>query len=153
LIASNPSPALAGRIIGWTISVILTLCAFGFYYAHQTWSTGFFTTGFSSGLAILLYVSVLYLIVNATAKLVTGRQSTLALIELVGALLTGIATVCLFVVFPFNFAHVGDVLPNQLQFLLSWVTNDIGRILYGVAVLGSVIAILVDSAKLMTARN
>ena len=150
---TQPNPAIAGRIIGWIIAVILTLCAFGFYYAHQAWSTGFFTASFSTGLAVLLYVSILYLIVNSTAKLLTNRKGTLAMIELLGALLTGIATLCLFVVFPFNFAHVSDVLPSLLRPLLGWVTNDIGRILYGVAVFGSVIAIIVDSAKLITARN
>ena len=149
----QPNPAIAERIIGWIIAVILTLCAFGFYYAHQAWSTGFFTASFSTGLAVLLYVSILYLIVNSTAKLLTNRKGTLAMIELLGALLTGIATLCLFVVFPFNFAHVSDVLPSLLRPLLGWVTNDIGRILYGVAVFGSVIAIIVDSAKLITARN
>ena len=56
-------------------------------------------------------------------------------------------------VFPFNFAHVSDVLPSLLRPLLGWVTNDIGKILYGVAVFGSFIAIIVDSAKLITARN
>jgi hypothetical protein len=91
--------------------------------------------------------------VNATAKLLTDRKGTLAMVELLGALLTGVATLCLFVVFPFNFAHLGDVLPSLLQPLLRWVTNDIGRILYAVAVFGSVIAIIVDSAKILTARN
>ncbi|HEX7586770.1 MAG TPA: hypothetical protein VF478_00490 [Anaerolineae bacterium] len=150
---SNPNPAVAGRIVGWIIAVILTLCAFGFYYAHQVRATGFFTAGFTAELAVLLYVSILYLIVNATAKLLTDRKGSLAMVELLGALLTGFATLCLFVVFPFNFAHVGDVLPSLLQPLLRWVTNDIGRILYAVAVFGSVIAIIVDSAKLLTARN
>ena len=139
--------------MGWIVGVIVTLCAFVFYYAHQVQATGFFTDGFTTELAVLLYVSILYLIVNATAKLLTDRQSTLAMVELLGALLTGVATLCLFMVFPFNFAHVGDVLPSLVQPLLKWITNDVGRILYAVAVFGSVIAIIVDSAKLVTGRN
>ena len=144
---------IAGRIIGWFIAVVLMLCGLGFYYAHQAWSTGFFTPNFTGELAVLLYVSILYVAINATARLLTDRKSTLTMIELLGALLTGITTLCLFVAFPFNFAHVGDVLPGLIQPLLRWVTNDVGRILCAVAVFGSAIAIIVDSAKLVRARN
>jgi hypothetical protein len=35
----------------------------------------------------------------------------------------------LFIVFPFNFAHLGDLLPSSLQFLLSWIPNYLGRII------------------------
>jgi hypothetical protein len=149
----SQSTRIAGRIIGWIISIVLTLCGFGFYYAHQAWSTGFFRASFSTELAVLLYVSVLYVAVNATAKLLTDQKTTLAMIELLGALLTGVTSLALFVIFPLNFAHVGDVLPSLLQPLLSWVSNDVGRFVYGVAVFGSIIAIIVDSAKLLTAHN
>ena len=150
---TQPNPALGGRLIGWIIGIFLTLCGVGFYYAHQAWSTGFFTASFSTELAVLLYVSVLYTGVNATAKLLTDRKITLIAIELIGAFLTGIATLALFIVFPFNFAHVGDVLPGLLRPLLGWVTNDIGRIAYGLAVFGSIVAIIADGARLVTARN
>ncbi len=150
---SKQTTNIVGRIIGWIVSVFLTLCAFGFYYAHQAWSTGFFTASFTTGLAVLLYVSVLYLVVNATAKLLTDRKGIVIAVELLGAVLTGFATIALFIVFPFNFAHVADVLPSLLRPLLSWVTNDIGRIVYGVAVFGSIIAIIADSARLITVRD
>ena len=94
---SQQSTNIAGRIIGWIISIILTLCGLGFYYAHQAWSTGFFTASFSTELAVLLYVSVFYVAVNATAKLLTDRKSTVLAVELIGAFLTSIATLALFV--------------------------------------------------------
>lgn len=34
--------------------------------------------------------------------------------------------VWLLVVFPFDFNHFADVLPESLRFLLQWITNDIG---------------------------
>jgi len=34
--------------------------------------------------------------------------------------------VWLLVVFPFDFSHFADVLPESLRFLLQWITNDIG---------------------------
>jgi hypothetical protein len=153
MLPSTQITNLAGRIIGWGIGVFLAMCAFGFYYAHQAWSTGFFTPSFTTELAVLLYVSVLYLAVNATAKLLIDRNRTLISIELIGACLTGIATLALFIVFPVNFAHVGDVLPSLLRPLLSWVTNDIGRFAYGLAVFGSLVAIVADGIRLVTARN
>ncbi len=55
----------------------------------------------------------------------------------------------IFVAFPLNFAHVADVVPTPFQFILSWITNDIGRIIVALALLASVIAVAVDSVKLV----
>jgi hypothetical protein len=126
-----------------------TILVFGFYMAHYAWSTGFFTSGFTPLLATLFFASVLYVLVNITAKAITPRKDVLALVDLIGALLVVTVAAWIFVAFPLNFAHVADVVPTPFQFILSWITNDIGRIIVALALLASVIAVAVDSVKLV----
>jgi hypothetical protein len=125
-----------------------TVLVFGFYMAHYAWSTGFFTSAFTPVLAVLFFASVLYVMVNTSAKAITPRKDTLALIELVGAVLFVVVAAWIFEVFPLNFTHVADVIPTPFQFLLSWLTNDIGRILVALVLLAAVIAFAVDAVKL-----
>lgn len=41
------------------------------------------------------------------------------------------------VIFPFNFAHFGDIVPEFLHFL-SWITNDISWILLAIGLAGGI---------------
>jgi hypothetical protein len=129
-------------------TTFFTVLVFGFYMAHYAWSTGFFTGGFTPLLAVLFFASVLYVIVNTTAKTVTPRKDIVALVELLGAVLFLTVAAWIFVAFPFNFAHVADVVPVPFQFVLSWLTNDIGRIIVALVLLAAVITVAVDSVKL-----
>jgi hypothetical protein len=130
-------------------TAFFTVLVFGFYMANYAWSTGLFTAGFTPVLATLFFASVLYVLVNTSAKAITPRRDILALVELVGAALFVTVAAWIFVAFPLNFAHVADVIPTSFQFLLSWLTNDIGRILVALVLLAGVIALAVDSAKLV----
>jgi hypothetical protein len=137
-------------------TTFFTTLVFGFYMAHYAWSTGFFTSGFTPLLAVLFFASVLYVIVNTTAKAITARKDIVALVELVGAVLFLTVAAWIFVAFPFNFTHIADVVPVPLQFVLSWLTNDIGRIIVALVLLAAVITVAVDSVKLVwrvTARQ
>jgi hypothetical protein len=129
-------------------TAFFTALVFGFYMAHYAWSTGFFTSAFTPVLAVLFFVSVLYVIVNTSTKAITPRRDVRALIELVGAVLFLVVAAWIFEAFPLNFNHVADVLPTPFQFMLSWLTNDIGRILAALVLLAAVIAFAVDAVKL-----
>jgi len=128
--------------------IFFTILVFGFYVAHYVWSTGFFTSAFTPVLAFLFFASVLYVIVNTSAKAITPRKDVRAIVELVGAVLFVVVAAWIFAVFPLNFTHVADVIPKPFQFLLSWLTNDIGRILVALVLLAGVIALAVDAVKL-----
>ena len=137
-------------------TTFFTALVFGFYMAHYAWSTGFFTSGFTPALATLFFLSVLYVIVNSVAKAVTARKDVVALVELIGAVLFLAVAAWFFAAFPLNFAHVADVLPVPVQFLLTWLTNDIGRILVALVLLAAAIAFVVDVVKFswrVTARQ
>lgn len=129
-------------------TTFVTFAIFGFYMAHYAWSTGFFTSAFTPPMAALFFASVLWVIVNTSTKVVTPRKDLVALVELIGALLFVAVAAWILIVFPLNFAHVADVIPTQFQFILSWLTNDIGRILVPLILLAGIIAFAVDSVKL-----
>ena len=137
--------AKVGEVVA---TVFFTSLVFGFYMAHYAWSTGFFTSAFTPPMALLFFASVLWVIVNTSAKVMTPRKDVVALVELAGALLFVAVAAWIFIAFPLNFAHVGDVVPAQLQFTISWLTNDMGRILVPLILLAGIIAFMVDSAKL-----
>ena len=138
--------ARASEVVATTV---VTILIFGFYMAHYAWSTGFFTSGFTPLLATLFFASVLYTLVNTTAKAITPRRDVLALIELVGAILFLTVAGWIFEAFPLNFTHVVDVVPGSVQFAFSWLTNDIGRIIVALVVLAGAIVVVVDSVRLV----
>ena len=150
-----PGSAMHGRLmIGYAKASdvvgpsIATLLIFGFYMAHYAWSTGFFTDGFTPLLATLFYASVLYTVVNAAVKAITPDKVTRALVELLGSALFAVVAAWFFVAFPLNFAHVADVVPASAQFLLTWLTNDVGRILVAIVFAASIIALGVNAFRL-----
>jgi len=120
----------------WPVYLGLGLVV-GFFLSHQFWSTGFFTSAFGNIETILLYsalVSGLVPVVLGTLRL--NRKIELEYLLLTATFWTGAAE-WFFLVFPFDFSHLAAVVPGQLSFLLGWITNDIGRILLGVSLIGS----------------
>jgi hypothetical protein len=137
--------AMVSELIATTI--VATLVA-GFYTAHLVWSTGFFTSGFTPLLAGFFYASIAWTIIDVAFKAITPRKDIVALVKQLGAVLFAGVTAWLYVAFPLNFTHLADVVPGPFQFLLSWITNDIGRILVGAVLFASIIALAVNAVNL-----
>jgi hypothetical protein len=130
-------------------TVFFTILVLGFYMAHYFWSTGFFTGAFTPLLAVVFFAAVLSTIATAAGKALTPRKEIVALVELIGAVLLAVTAYWFFVAFPLDFVHVADVVSVQLQFLLTWMTNEIGRIIVAIVMLASMIALGVDAVKLV----
>ena len=58
----------------------------------------------------------------------------------------------LMVVFPFNFAHFADVVPDFLAFLISWITNDIARVLLAIGMVGGVVSVGINTVLYIKVR-
>jgi hypothetical protein len=129
-------------------STLITVLIMGFYMAHYFLSTGFFTSTFTPPLATLFFASVIYTMLTNGAKAATPRKDMVALVELIGAGLLALTAYWFYLTFPLDFGHVADVVPTQLQFLLTWISNDIGRIIVAIALVGALIALAVDAVKL-----
>jgi len=122
------------RVTGIAIvvcSVLMVLyCA-----AHQRQSTGFFTATFGTLEMIALYGYWVYWIVAAGLEGVLGQRLLSRLFDVFGGLIfSGIAIVWLLVVFPFEFAHFADILPDALRFLVQWISNGIARVLMALGI-------------------
>ena len=138
-------PAMVGELVMTTVVACLIA---GFYGAHLAWSTGFFTSAFTPALATFFFASIFWTIVNVAFKTITPRKDVRTFVEWIGAaLFVGVAA-WIYAAFPFNFTHLADVVPAQFQFLLSWITNDIGRILVALILVAGIIALAVDTVKL-----
>ena len=125
-----------GNIVGVAVGFLIVF----FFVAHQTGSTGFFTSKFNTIEMLLFYGSLMFGIVSTALKGLFGRKNLARLVDVFGSILAAVAITWLFVVFPFDFAYFADVLPSFLRFLLEWISNDIARVLM---VLGIIVTLVV----------
>jgi len=49
------------------------------------------------------------------------------------------------IIFPFDFAHFADVVPDFLRFLVSWISNDIARVLIILGTVGGIVFVGVNA--------
>ena len=115
--------------VGQGVGVFVIFLFLVFFVVHQTSSTGFFTSKFGPAEIFLFYVPLLFSMVTTAAMGVVGRKNVLRPFQTFQYVLGAAAGAWLFVVFPFDFSHLADVLPNFLRFLLLWISNDIARVL------------------------
>ncbi len=113
---------------GEALIALALLLLTGFFVLHQSANTGFFTTHFGTLEALLLYVPLLLAIADSLLQASTGHRNLARPLEAASNLLLGLAALWFLAVFPFDFTHLADALPQGLRFLLAWVTDDIGRI-------------------------
>src|SRR3990170_3213756 len=123
------SDAIAGSFFA-----LLTVA---FFAAHQTWATGFFLPSFGLVEQVLFYGSILSSAVIAANVIALGiREDRSLVLQLMVASLWTVAAFWLYMVFPFNFSHFADVVPWPLQFLVTWITNDIARTIWALFIIG-----------------
>lgn len=126
-----PLSKRAGSVVGVVASLLILL----FFVVHQTSSTGFFTSKFGPAETFLFYAPALFSLATTGAKAFVGRKNVLRPFEAFNLGLFTVAFVWLFVVFPFDFSHFADVLPDFLQFLVQWISNDIAKVLMAIGII------------------
>lgn len=123
-----------GELVGVVIIIFVAL----FFYAHQAWATGFFTPSFGSTEAFFLYGSILAGTLAPVARFAVGRRNDARPAEALASMFWVAGSIWLLIVFPFDFAHFGDVLPDFLLFLVGWLTDDIAWVLILLGTLGGI---------------
>ena len=124
------------RVFGIAIVVVSVLMIL-YYVAHQTGSTGFFTTEFGTLEMIMLYGNLTAWIITGALEGIFSQRLLSRLFDVFGGVIfITISLAWLLAVFPFEFAYFADVLPDSLRFLVQWISNDIAR---GIMVLGIII--------------
>jgi hypothetical protein len=125
----------------------------GFLAYHQITNTGFFSTKFGLLEMFCLYGPILVSLAAPIIKASSGRRNPARPFEAATNLSLAIGSLWLWIVFPFNFAHLADVLPNVFRFVISWITDDIGRVLLMLQVIIGSIAALLTIWKYLSIRR
>ena len=129
--SSSPSNrenlSLAQRLGELTVIVVQVLL-FGFFWLHQSMHTGFFTAGFGTRAAICLFAPIVVSLAPPAVRALTGRRNPARPLEAAANLSLALGTLYLLIAFPLDFAHLADVFSPSLRFLLSWITDDVARI-------------------------
>ncbi len=120
--------------IGECIGIIVIVMLVFFFLENQTRQTGFFTSEFGSTESLLFYGSALFGTITGFARALIGRRNPVRPLEAFGALLWASASYWLLRVFPFDFAHLPDLLPDPLRLIFWWLTNDVAKLILIVGV-------------------
>ena len=132
---------ISSEDIGASIFILVVMGFFGLIFiTHQTGSTDFFTSKFSTFEMIMLYGFLIYWI-TTSVLILTGQKNPSRNLDSYGGLFFAtFATVWLIVVFPFEFSYFVDVFPVFLRFLLQWISNEIALVLLILLFIGQLIA-------------
>lgn len=120
---------------------------------HQASHTGFFTNKFGPLEIFCLYGPILVSLVAPIIRAFSGRWNPARPFEAATNVSMTLGSLWLWIVFPFNFAHLADILPNVLRFVISWLTDDLGRVLLMLQVIIGPIAALVTIWKYLSIRR
>ena len=133
---ANKGASSGDRFTGIVI-VLVNVLLIGIFAAHQTGSTGFFTSKFSTLETVMLYGSLVAWIITGSLDGIFGQRLISRLFDVFGGIIfITISLAWLLVIFPFEFTHFADVLPIFLRFLIQWISNDIAR---GIMILGTIV--------------
>ncbi len=110
------------------ISTVCMLVVLGFFAAHEWANTGFFTERFGPMEKLALYAPMLLALIPPLVRTITGRKNPARLFDAATNISLAFGSFYLVLVFPFDFAHLTDVLPGVIRFFFSWINNDIGRL-------------------------
>jgi hypothetical protein len=110
----------------YTVGLMLLLLVFFAY--HQWKRSGFFTPAFGPAEMMALYLPIVVSLIAPILRTVQGRNDSARLVEVISDVCLAVGSLWLLISFPFDFAHLADVLPLAIQFALAWFTNNIGRI-------------------------
>lgn len=139
---------------GGLATVAAMLVLLGFFALHQSANTGFFNNRFGTVEMLALYGPILIALAAPIVRAISGRQNPARPFEVAMNISLAIGSLWLAIVFPFNFAHLTDVLPNAIQFIFAWITNDIGRVVLILQVIiGAIIAPMTMIKYLLVRRQ
>jgi hypothetical protein len=128
--------------VGEVIGIFCILVLLIFFIIHQTSSTEFFTSKFGSLEQFLLYGSLSFGIITSVGKIIVGRKNVIRPLDAFGAIFSCVALIRLLHVFPFNFSHLSDFLPEILRLITIWISNDIAKMFMILGIIGSLVTAL-----------
>lgn len=138
-----------GEIVGIVVSLLILL----YFYESQVQGTGFFTAAFGPVERFLFYGSWVFGAAVSLVRAVHGRKNAVRPLGMAHSLLFVITAFWLLAVFPFNFAHLGDLLPSEIAFLFSWIPNWLGQLVFLIAGIGGLVNLVYTSVLYSAVRT
>lgn len=138
-----------GQLIGIAFSVVFLL----YFVALHTESTGFFTSEFTALGGFMFFGGMVYGALPVLVRVVTGRKNPSRPFDAVGSAFIAVICVYMLVVFPLDFAHLGDLLPDFLEDLVELISNDIARIILVIGAVASPFIALYNAALYGPVKN
>jgi hypothetical protein len=125
---------------GEIVSAIIITLILGFYLYQQFENTGFFTSGFGPWEMFAFYGSILLSLLPPLTRARFGRRNPVRPLETFTNIFFVFSMIFLLEVFPFDFAHFPDALPQAIRFMFWWLTNDVAKIAMVLAIFGGLIS-------------
>ncbi len=116
-------------VIMGTVAVVVLLA-----YLQTHLTIGFFTPQFGTLETVLFYGMLVFGVAPATLKLVTGSRNRTRPWEMVESIFFFIGGLYLLMVFPFDFSVLANALPENMRYIIDWLSNDEARILWALGV-------------------
>lgn len=144
-----------GQRVGEVIGIAAMLVVIAFFINHLRLDTGFFTSAFGPLEMLCLFVPLVLSLTGPIARVVTGRRNPARPFDIATNALLALGSLWLLIVFPFDFTRLADALPSNLQFLLGWVTDWMGKVvlILQVVVGAAMVAITMRLYYVVSFRN
>ena len=117
------------RVFGIAI-VLFCILMIIFFITHQMNSTSFFTSEFGALEMLFFYGFWIFWITTAGLDAVISQRLLSRIVDTFGGLIFAtISIAILLFLFPFEFTHLANGLPESIRFLVQWISNDIARVI------------------------
>lgn len=138
-----------GEVFGVFVSLLLLL----FFAENQAQDTGFFTSSFGPVEAALFYGTWAVGAAVSLARAVYGRRNAIRPFDAFDGALLAITAFWLLSVFPFDFSHFPDLIPSQVRFLFSWISNPIGAVFLVLGGIGGLASMFYNAVMYVVVRS
>lgn len=142
-----------GQRFGELFGVLVSVFIVSFFVENQVRDTGFFTSLFGPVEQSLFYGTWAVGVAVSLARAAYGRRNPVRPLDAAYGLMLAATAVWLFEVFPFDFAHLTDLMPGSVRFLFSWVDDPIGYVILVLTAVGGFVSMLYNSVLFFFVRS
>ncbi|MEM4262571.1 MAG: hypothetical protein QXY98_02395 [Thermoplasmata archaeon] len=129
-----------GQLVGIVFIVIFVL----YFLSLLSMNTGFFKSNFGAPEAALFFGVAIFGMFPALSRFIFGRRNKVRPLDLVNNVLVIIAGMYFLSTWPFDFSHVADALPIDIQFIIAWLSDPFMQILVIIVIIALLTASIIE---------
>ena len=142
-----------GQRSGEVFSVIISFFILLFFYENQVKGTGFFTSNFGPTEQALFYGTWVVGAVVSLARAVVGNMNPVRPLDAFYGLMITVTAIRLLTVFPLDFSHFPDLLPQAVRFAFFWLNNSVGAIILVLGAIGGFVSMVYNAVVYSLSRS